>query len=99
MIFKNYTHQDIWIEHNCERCARFNAGSCNILAKVITKPIDKQRKPVEWERNTQKNALMQNSIKCSEKVDRLPIPKLPKRFDDVPMFDVTAPVDMDPEHA
>lgn len=99
MIFKNFTHQDIWIEHNCQRCARFNNYSCNILAKVITKPIDKQRKPVEWTRNPRKNALMQDSIKCSEKIRRFSNVKAPKQFDDVPMFDVTAPVDMDPEHA
>jgi hypothetical protein len=96
-LFRNATHQDIWIEHNCERCAH-NPG-CPIIIKVVQTPLDRQRKPVEWERNPRKNALMQDSIKCKEKVTRLPIARHPKSFDDVPMFDVAAQTDMDPDHA
>lgn len=97
MIFKNRTHQDIWIEHNCERCAH-NPG-CPIIGKIVATPLDRQRKPVEWERNPRKNALMQDSIKCKSKVRTLPIARAPKDFDDVPMFDVQAPVNMDGDHA
>lgn len=95
-LFKNQTHRDIWIEHNCERCARL-PGPCPIIAKVLMS--EHPRKPVEWERSPRKNALMQESIKCKEKVSKLPIPKAPRDFKDVPMFDVQAPIDMDPDHA
>ena len=92
-LFKSQTHQDIWIEHNCERCAHH--PGCPIIAKAIRT----KRKPPQWDRNPRKNALMHETIRCKDKVRVLPIPKVPKMFDDVPMFDVAAPVDMDPDHA
>lgn len=92
MIFKNQTHQDIWIEHHCERCARH--PGCQIIVKAITS----KRKPPQWDRNNRANALMQDSVRCNDEVRQLPIPKLPKQFDDVPMFNVEAPVDMDRDH-
>jgi hypothetical protein len=94
-LFKNVTHQDIWIEHNCERCARL-PGPCPIIAKVVASA--NPRKPVEWERNPRKNALMQDSIKCKAKVTKLPTGRRVVN-EDVPMFDVTAPIDMDGDHA
>lgn len=93
MIFKNATHQDIWIEHHCERCAR-NPG-----CPIVLRAIKTGRKPVEWERNPRKNALMQDSIKCNEETRQLPRNIRPRIDIDVPMFDVTAPVNMDGEHA
>lgn len=93
MLFRNKTHQDIWIEHHCERCAR--QSGCTIILKAVRT----QRKPPEWDRSNRANALMQDSIRCNEEVRVLPIPKLPKMFDDVPMFDVETPVNMDGDHA
>lgn len=81
MLFKNKTHRDVWIESNCERCAH-NPG-CTILAKALRT----DRKPVEWERNPRKTALMAETIRCKSKTRVLPRPK-PLNID-VPMFDVT----------
>lgn len=98
MIFKNLTHQDIWIMHHCERCY-FGSRGCSIIDKVVQS--SDPRKPVEWERNPRKNVLMQDTIKCHMET-RTP-PKVgytgPVVNDDVPMFNVTTPVDMDGNHA
>lgn len=83
MIFKNQTHQDIWIEHHCERCARH--PGCPIVAKAIRT----KRKPPQWDRNKRSNVLMQDSIKCNEECRKLPITRAPRDFEDIPMFDVT----------
>lgn len=96
-LFKNQTHQDIWIEHHCHRCWR--NGACTILDKALRT----NRKPVEWERNPRKNVLMQDSIKCNEQA-KLPPPVARFHYDgdmsiDVPMFDVAAPINMDGDHA
>lgn len=81
-LFRNATHQDVWIEHHCERCAH-NPG-CPIVLKAITTG----RKPKEWDRNTGKNLLMKDTIKCNAEVKQLPKPKPTKAFEDVPMFDL-----------
>lgn len=96
-LFKSRLHQDIWIEHHCERCARL-PGPCPIIEKVLM--ADNPRKPVEWDRNTRKNALMQDSIKCNMEVSKLPIVR-PKAFEDMTMamFDVTPTTTMDTDHA
>jgi hypothetical protein len=91
-LFKNETHQDIWIEHHCERCAR-NPG-----CPIVLRAIRTGRKPKEWDRNPRKNALMQDSIKCTMECRVLPITKRVVN-EDVPMFDVSAPVNMDGDHA
>jgi hypothetical protein len=93
-LFKNSTHQDIWIEHNCGRCW-FGQRDCPILARALRT----NRKPPQWERNPRKNALMQDSIKCKAKASGPP--PIPRTFIDMtqPMFDVTPPVDMDDDHA
>lgn len=93
MIFKSSVHRDIWIEHHCERCAR-NPG-----CPIVLRAIKTDRKPKEWERNPRKNALMQDSIKCSSECRRLPRETKPRIDIDVPMFDVQTPIEMDTDHA
>lgn len=92
-LFRNQVHQDIWIEHHCERC--WHHPDCPILRKALTS----DRKPVEWDRNTRKGALMQDTIKCNSETRTAPPRPKPLGID-VPMFDVT-PTDatMDGDHA
>lgn len=96
MIFRNLTHRDIWIDHHCNRCHHGQQTAvCPILARAITS----DRKPVEWDRNTRKNATMAESIKCNSETRLPPRDTRPVVDVDVPMFDVTATVDMDADHA
>lgn len=80
-LFKSPTHQDIWIEANCEvsRCWRY--GSCPILASALRR----DRKPPQWKRNPRPKVIAEQ-YKCSEQARRRPAP--PQRQIDVPMFDV-----------
>lgn len=80
-LFRNATHQDIWIEHHCERCAH-NPG-CPIVYKAITTG----RKPKEWDRN-KRAQLMKDTMRCNAEVKQLPKIKTAKTFEDVPMFDL-----------
>ena len=101
-LFKNQTHRDIWIESNCamgchayahtDTVAHMRKPQCPILVRALKT----DRKPVEWERNPRKGALMAETIKCKAR-SRVPAPK-PKADTDVAMFDVAAPVTMDTEH-
>lgn len=93
-LFKNQTHQDIWIESNCGQCW-FGSRNCTILAWAL----GHGRKPAEWDRNTRKNVLMSETIRCKAKTKIAPGVRREKRFEDEPMFDVAPPVDMDTEHA
>lgn len=102
-LFKNQTHQDIWIEHHCGRCyyGRGLGDPAQPQCKILAWALGHGRKPVAWERNPRKNVLMQDSIKCNQET------RTPPKFggtrrvadEDVPMFDVAPPVDMDTEHA
>lgn len=93
-LFKSVTHQEIWIEHHCHRC--WHNPGCPILAKALRT----DRKPVEWDRNPRKNALMQDSIKCNSETRQPPtIARATVADETLSMFDVSAPVDMDTEHA
>lgn len=102
-LFKNKTHQDIWIESNC-------ASGCHAYAHpdtvqhmrkpqclILKRALRTDRKPPEWERNPRKNVLMAETIKCKAK-SRTPLPK-PRVDNDVAMFDVAAPIQMDADHA
>lgn len=96
-LFRSQLHQDIWIEHHCERCARM-PGPCPIITKVLMS--DNPRKPVEWERNTRSGALMAETIKCNMEVRKLPSLSRPVVNEDVPMFDVESVAGpMDSDHA
>lgn len=87
-LFKSVTHQEIWIEHHCERCFHYSeeeGRACPILARALTTG----RKPKQWDRNTSAKAqLMKDTIRCNEET-RIP-PKLErtKHFEDEPMFEV-----------
>lgn len=96
-LFKNETHQAIWVEHHCDRC---HFGQADTLCPILHRALRSGRKPVEWERNPRKNVLMQDSIKCNSET-RSP-PTTAKRV--VPdetgsLFDVAAPINMDGDHA
>lgn len=95
-LFKNQVHQDIWIGHHCERCARMPAP-CPIIQRVLT--ADKPRKPVEWQRNNRKGALMAETYKCDLECRKLPT--RPHAYEDMTlaMFDVDPLVTMDDNHA
>jgi hypothetical protein len=44
--------------------------------------------------------LMQDTIKCNEETQQPPLANAKRVVnEDIPMFDVTAPTDMDPDHA
>jgi len=92
-LFRNETHAAIWLEHHCARCYR-EPKTCPILLRAKRTG----RKPPEWVRNPRKGVLMQDTIKCTEESRTPPILKHDKMFDDVPMFDVDTPADMDSEH-
>lgn len=68
-LFKNGTHQDIWIEHNCHRCfqpdeaARRTQGK-DTMCPIIKRAINSGRKPKEWDRMPREK-LMSKSIKCN----------------------------------
>lgn len=100
-LFKNQTHQDIWIQHHCERCY-FGRGLGDPMqpqCKILAFAIGHGRKPVEWDRSTRKNALMQDTIRCNKET-RQPPRNIKASIDiDVPMFDVEPPVNMDGDHA
>jgi hypothetical protein len=95
-LFKNQTHQDIWIGHHCERCFHYADSECPILSKALRT----NRKPPQWDRSTRKNALMQDTIKCNEETHQPPRTGVKRVVnEDVPMFDVQAPTNIDPDHA
>lgn len=88
-LFRNVTHQEVWIEHHCDPCFNSfkNSGSpCLILVRALTTG----RKPREWERNTsnKKSQLMKDTMKCNAETKRPPKLERAKVFEDVPMFDL-----------
>lgn len=97
-LFKNETHQDIWVEHHCDRCY---FGRATTICPILGKALSTNRKPVEWDRNTRKNVLMQDSIKCNMET------RTPPKFGGVrqvtdetgTLFAVDIPVHMDGDHA
>lgn len=101
-LFKSVTHQEIWIEHHCGRChfgVRVRTGQglqCPILARALRT----DRKPVEWERNPRKGALMADTIKCHKETRTPPRTERAAVPDEtLSMFDVTRTVTMDSDHA
>jgi hypothetical protein len=88
VLFKSETHQEVWIEHHCQRCCHHNEP-CLILARALRSG----RKPKEWQRNNRAQ-LMVDSYRCDEFAKRPPKPQPVKLFEDVPMFDVE-PCDVD----
>lgn len=99
-LFRNNTHRDIWIEHNCELGCWRPPQNCSILQRALKS----DRKPPEWERNTRtKNALMQDSIKCSEKAKQPPARQGFRAdhvlLDEAKLFDVEPTTVMDTEHS
>lgn len=96
MIFKNETHQDIWIEHHCERCFH---GQQLEVCPILARALASRRKPVEWDRNPRKNATMAESIKCNSFTTQPPLNVKRVVNEDVPMFDVTPVTNMDGDHA
>lgn len=82
-LFKNSTHQAIWMESHCGRCWH-GTRDCPILAWALAH----DRKPKAWDRNP-KAQLMKDTIRCNEETQRAP--RVTKRVvdEDVPMFDVT----------
>lgn len=90
-LFKNDTHQEIWMENWCDNCYQSfkNSGtSCPILVRAL----DSGRKPPQWERRP-RETLMAKTIKCNEFARKPPRAVRAKLFEDVPMFDV--PTDTD----
>jgi hypothetical protein len=93
-LFKTPTAQDVWIEHHCLRCYRMAGGFSpddDIPCPILDKALTSGRKPPEWDRN-QRAQLMQDAYRCNEFRTTPPRTK-PKQYEDVPMFDVGAPVD------
>lgn len=101
-LFKSETHQDIWIEHHCRRCwhGRGLGDPTQAQCPILVKALGRDRKPVEWERNTRSGALMSETMKCHNETRTAPA-LLARRVvdEDVPMFDVETPTTaMDSEH-
>jgi hypothetical protein len=95
-LFRNQTHQEIWIEHWCHTCfqpdeaARRLQGKdtcCPILARAL-KP-DRKTLPKEWQKMPRTEE-MTRSIKCTAHEDNPP--RTRRRVaenQDVPLFDET----------
>jgi hypothetical protein len=98
MLFRNSTHRDIWIDRWCHTCfepheaaRRLNSEKtmCPILGSALaSEEQNKPRKPPQWDRSNNRNATMEQSIRCNSYQPRPPMHKREKRFEDVPMFDV-----------
>lgn len=96
-LFKSPLHQAIWMEHHCERC-HFGVDDCRILDRALRT----DRKPVEWERNTRKGALMADTMKCHMETRTPPKYGGQRVVTDETMglFEVETPeVTMDSDHA
>lgn len=108
MLFRNRTHQDIWIARWCHTCFQPDEAQRRLQGKPTMCPIlnralvsieqGKPRKPEQWERT--RHDEMEKSIKCEA---YQPIPPVAGRRDaadeDVPMFDIDIPVNTDTNHA
>jgi hypothetical protein len=88
-LFKNSTHQEIWIDHHCRRCwhGRGLGDPMAPQCPILTWAVAHGRKPREWDRNT-KAQLMKDTIRCNSETDRPPRVTKPVVDEDVPMFDV-----------
>jgi hypothetical protein len=63
-LFRSPLHQDIWMEHHCGRCY-FGNPEVHDGCRILDRALRTDRKPVEWERNTRKGALMADTMKCN----------------------------------
>lgn len=97
-LFNSETHQQVWIGHHCERCY---FGRADTLCPVLHRALRSGRKPVEWERNTRKGALMAETMKCHMETRTAPKRGVERVVADetMSMFDVTPTGRMDSDHA
>lgn len=98
-LFRSQVHQDIWIEHHCERC--HHGIPDPMLCPILRRALKTGRKPVEWDRNTRKGALMQDTIRCNMQTNSPPKYGGIRQVTDetITLFDVTPTTTMDSDHA
>src|SRR5881628_2767864 len=92
MLFRNKTHQEIWVNRWCRTCFEPHEAARRLQGKdtvcpILNKALTSGRKPKEWDRAI-RDTTMENSIKCNSYAPKPPKPKQDKHFDDVLMFDV-----------
>lgn len=108
MLFRNKTHQEVWIDRWCRTCFQPDEAQRRLQGKPTMCPIlnkamvsiaqGRPRKPEEWERTRADE--MEKSIKCNAyQPIPPPVGKRDAPVEDVPMFDVEIPVDIDTNHA
>jgi hypothetical protein len=92
-LFKNKTHEEIWIDHHCHRCFQPDEYSRRELGRdticpILAKALKTQRKPREWDR-PHRPARMQDAYKCNEfQAQPQRYTRQPQQFEDVEMFKV-----------
>ena len=72
------------------RAAQYNCGHLELKqpgCPILDRALRTRRKPVEWDRNTARNRLIQAAYRCNEFHDHPPRVKS-KGFVDVPMIDM-----------
>jgi hypothetical protein len=79
-LFKNPTHQDIWLENWCYRCFQPDEVMWRIQGKgrmcpILTGALSTGRKPKEWDRMPRADT-MAKSIRCNAFLSR---PELTKK--------------------
>lgn len=100
-IFKNQTHQDIWIDRWCHTCFQPDEAQRRIQGKNTQCPIQaralkpgRKTLPKEWERNS-RNDTMEHSIKCTQYQPKPPDTRW--RANLLTVDDVAALFDVDPQ--
>jgi hypothetical protein len=67
-LFKNQTHQEVWVEMNCHRCFQPQEAQRRIQGKdticpILNRALTSGRKPREWDRT--RSDEMAKSIRCN----------------------------------
>lgn len=95
-LFRNDTHQDVWIENWCHRCFQPDEAMRRIQGKdticpILASALNTGRKPKQWDRMP-RNDEMAKSIRCNAFQPRPALTKMKMApnpiFEDEPMFDI-----------
>jgi len=93
MLFRNPTHQGVWVDRWCHSCFQPDEAARRLQGKdtqcpILERALRTGRKPVEWDRT--RNPDMERSIKCNAYLARpqAVTARPDKAFEDVPMFDI-----------
>jgi hypothetical protein len=93
-LFRNKTHEQIWIDRWCHTCYQPNEAARRLhnaetMCPILGRALASDRKPVEWDRMPRAQE-MDHTIKCNSYQDKPPIVRRgTTETGDVPMFDLT----------